>query len=484
MFKTISKLLVGLGLVLSSYSLALAGGSADNVLLVVNANKEDSKTIANHYIHLRNIPASHVLYVDWTHEDQSGYGTCLYSEFNPLLKTITDTIVERKLEMQTDYIVYSSDFPWQILMKGQKWEKPGVPIQEYATADDHWNSLNEETQASFVEFFGGGDLATAKAVVFTKHQEDVAKSKLPVEVNFDMSNSDYGSITGLTYLYDTFQNKNPAFRNTNINWYVPGSESLGNRGLSAAYYFDRWYYNPIEINTYGFRHNQAWNKPSDVTNDYPETQKYFLSVMLGVTVGPKNDQRGNTVDEVISYLTRSAGADATHPTGKFYFVKIVSDPPGHTATVRSRLRHLLYTGADSNPSRKYAVERLIDLGVGAQENIIAYNKTTNRMPEENDILGITLGTKWGVEDGIDLTTLDNSTLLPGAIVDNMTSYGGVIYTNKSPVRGHPRGDSGQAMAQPVITKWLKNVPLALLEQYVNQEPILQNFPVSFGQNIT
>ena len=43
-----------------------AGGGPENVLLVVNANSESSKTIANHYIELRKIPPTNVLYLDWT----------------------------------------------------------------------------------------------------------------------------------------------------------------------------------------------------------------------------------------------------------------------------------------------------------------------------------------------------------------------------------------------------------------------------------
>jgi hypothetical protein len=44
---------------------AFAGGGPENVLLLVNANSESSKTVANHYIALRQIPATNVLYIDW-----------------------------------------------------------------------------------------------------------------------------------------------------------------------------------------------------------------------------------------------------------------------------------------------------------------------------------------------------------------------------------------------------------------------------------
>ncbi len=46
-------------------SCAYAGGGPENVLLVVNSNSLNSKTIANHYIALRKIPPTNIVYVDW-----------------------------------------------------------------------------------------------------------------------------------------------------------------------------------------------------------------------------------------------------------------------------------------------------------------------------------------------------------------------------------------------------------------------------------
>ena len=43
---------------------AFAGGGPENVLLVVNANSDSSKMIANWYIHGRGIPARNLVYLD------------------------------------------------------------------------------------------------------------------------------------------------------------------------------------------------------------------------------------------------------------------------------------------------------------------------------------------------------------------------------------------------------------------------------------
>ena len=44
---------------------AQAGGGPENVLLVVNSADSDSMTIANHYVQLRQIPPSNVMYLNW-----------------------------------------------------------------------------------------------------------------------------------------------------------------------------------------------------------------------------------------------------------------------------------------------------------------------------------------------------------------------------------------------------------------------------------
>ena len=88
-----------------------AGGGPENILIVVNAQSESSKTIANHYIQLRDVPASHILYIDW----KGGIEACKGEKFRQrLLQPILQAIDERKLGLQIDYVVYSSDFPWRI----------------------------------------------------------------------------------------------------------------------------------------------------------------------------------------------------------------------------------------------------------------------------------------------------------------------------------------------------------------------------------
>src|SRR5947207_2081137 len=52
---------------------ALAGGSAENVLLVINPGSAESMYLGNYYKHARNIPDANVLYID--------PGAASYAEF-------------------------------------------------------------------------------------------------------------------------------------------------------------------------------------------------------------------------------------------------------------------------------------------------------------------------------------------------------------------------------------------------------------------
>lgn len=97
-----------------------ASGGPENVLLVVNENSQDSLTIANYYVRLRDIPPANVLYLDW-----QGDAVMTASETfrDQILKPILETIDERGLAAQIEYVVYSSDFPFRVNFREQFKEK-------------------------------------------------------------------------------------------------------------------------------------------------------------------------------------------------------------------------------------------------------------------------------------------------------------------------------------------------------------------------
>ena len=120
---------------------ALAGGGPENVFLLVNANSDSSKTIANHYVSLRKIPPTNVFYVDWKGSVEFGTGTIFRDK---LLKPAIDAIAERGVGSQIDYLVYSSDFPWRLelgdLFPDAKFEQPFWPTASL-TGSTYYASL-------------------------------------------------------------------------------------------------------------------------------------------------------------------------------------------------------------------------------------------------------------------------------------------------------------------------------------------------------
>ena len=95
-------------------SRAYAGGGPQNVLVVVNSRSWSSCTIANYFCALRDVPAGHVVYLDWQdHVDQ----TDIQKFRDKILGPILQSIEQRHLAGQIDYIVYSSDLPYAISYK-------------------------------------------------------------------------------------------------------------------------------------------------------------------------------------------------------------------------------------------------------------------------------------------------------------------------------------------------------------------------------
>ena len=299
---------------------ASAGGGPENVLLLVNSNSLSSKTVANYYIGLRNVPASNVVYIDW----RGGIEECQGQYFrSQILKPAIDAIHERKLAAQIDYVVYSSDFPWRVHLK------PLFP---------------DET--------------------FEAYSRPIA------------------SCTGATYLWHYVEAKHPAVVQPVTNWYLAPDEGENDVRCQKL----------GKVPSRGFRSSYFWDSAGQRTTDLTKGQNYLLSTMLGVTTG-----RGNTIEEIVAYLRRSVAADGTRPRGTVYFMK--------NNNIRSQTRHVCYDEA---------AQQLARLGVKARvvQGVVPQGA--------DDVLGIMTGA-----ENVDLAG-SRSTMLPGAICDNLTSLGGVL----------------------------------------------------------
>ena len=204
--------------------------------------------------------------------------------------------------------------------------------------------------------------------------------------------------------------ESPAIVNPDINWYVPGP--IGpNVGRCQ---------NLANVPSRAFRSRYLWDRDGKKTARVSEGQRYLLSTMLGITRG-----RGNTVDEVLSYLRRSVMADGTRPNGTIYFM--------WNKDVRSSTRDKCFpaVAAQINTVGGHAVVKQGRLPTGAK-----------------DVAGLMVGAADFnlVKDGVKI--------LPGAICEHLTSEGGVIAPggNQTPLsdflRAGAAGASGTVARAP------------------------------------
>lgn len=187
----------------------------------------------------------------------------------------------------------------------------------------------------------------------------------------------YGSLTSMTYLYQLVLTKQPVYTGLASNRYMrimKGSEQT--------------------VPTIGFSNRLRFDAEGKPTKEMTGC-KYLLSVALGIT--GKHGRRGNSVEEIIQYLERSVTADATFPQGIIYY--------DDNSNVRSQTR---------KPGFAAAVEALAKLGVKGE--IVEKYPPKGAM----NIMGLTLGSS-----SVRLKPWLKG-IRPGAICDNLTSFGGVM----------------------------------------------------------
>ena len=179
------------------------------------------------------------------------------------------------------------------------------------------------------------------------------------------------SLTAAAYLYQFVLANSPDMFAANANLYY--APNVGGVSRSRA-----------------FSASSEWKPNGEPTSS--GGMKYLLSTALGITHG-----RGNSVDEIIASLRRAKLADGSKPKGTIYYMR--------NRDIRSKVRHDLFPAA---------VKELTAIGVKAE---ILNGAVPLQKP---DVMGITSGTPHLRLQG------SGSTLLPGALVDNLTSAGGQL----------------------------------------------------------
>lgn len=409
---------------------AIAGLAASEVVVVVNGDSLDSRTIANHYVKLRSIPDVNVIVLG----DIPSSETTTVDEFREkILKPILTQINQRGLANHVQCIAYSSDFPTAINI-----DKDLAKLKEKLTFLTPIGSLTGLTYTYELTAAGNPSYAMPEINFYSRQsmkryfnypgsaeseQEWVSIQKLSAQRRH---NEAYKK---LLELIKKMPNQYPirymaaaeACLALEPEASVKLLESAIQAGWSSGGYLksddrfkklrDRDDFQLLEIlldndsgiwqPTIGFNNRALWapNGVRMIGPDRPEQpgSRYLLSVMLAVTRGG-----GTTVKQAIDSLTRASQADFTHPEGTFYY--------SNTTDVRSETR---------KPFRDEAIEELKRLGFGAE---------TIKTPLPMRMRSI-LGFQFGVSRFSWMAAA--SQMVPGAIADNLTSFGGVMTTPNS-----------------------------------------------------
>ncbi len=216
-----------------------------------------------------------------------------------------------------------------------------------------------------------------------------------------------GSISSMTFLWQLAMTKTPNYVARNVNRYF--------RHPSAR----------RSLSTQGFAAWRGWSENGD-----PQTEggmHYYLSTMLGVT-----GSRGNTLAEIAAYLDAAARADGTHPRGTIYYVQSEDK-------ARSGPRHGRYEAAVKELSR-----------FGVRGEVLQGQMPVGKTDVQGAMMGVA-AFDW---------TQSASRILPGAICDHLTSFGGRL--------------SGRSSQTP-LTAYLKHGAAGACGTVV--EPL--NFPEKF-----
>ncbi len=411
----------------------LWAGGPENVVLVVNADSPSSLLLANHYQALRNIPANRVIYLN-NIPDREAIKTQQFKDL--ILTPIIKHIQKRKIGASVDYIIYSSGFPTRV-------NHLDMRERLVEMAKQQGRNLNANT----LKIYGGTSSITAMTYF--------GKSLLQNDPSFMLLDANwyYRKPTGNTLKTPFVGETQKSFENALTSLNQPAEQDAAIEtlkelaeknpqqiavlySLSRAYALkgDKpeaiaalrkaidagWSYRlqtqselafssmigepqfdqllkemPDEdydyLPTRGFKSNAIWGR-NGWTNGAPDQGKSFmLSTMLADT-----DNKGISEQNALKALRRSCNSDRTRPQGTFYFIDMNA--------VRSSTR---------KPGFGVAIRKLAQAGFKA-EAIKKY------LPEKGSkIAGAVFG-----KAGMDLS--QTGEFLPGAICENLTSYGGVM----------------------------------------------------------
>ena len=401
--------------------IASAGLVPSDVVVVVNGNSLDSRTLANHYVWLRNIPAANVVVLDRVpNAEVISIEDFRAKILNPLLLELD----RRKLSNHIQCIAYSCDFPTAIDIQTDI--KPLGKLPIYFTGRASINALTyfyamvQASNPNYIQLNANGYARREIGAFFTNPLGTLTEEKW-TELQAKIAAGEHaGAAAELTKLAAEYPNQFPIAYlaaaefalagkpDSALDWlekavsggwtaggYLQADERFASCRDDARYQILLLSLDEKQVKhqpTIGFEAKRAWATNSVASADLKLGSRYLLSTVLGVTRGA-----GTSLKQAMDSLERSAKADFAQPEGGFYFCL--------TSDVRTTTRQ---------PGFADAVESLKELGHEAE--VVAEVLPSGK----GKVMGAMLGTP-----NFDWAT-SGSTLLPGSIAENLTSVGAVM----------------------------------------------------------
>lgn len=395
----------------------LAGGGPENVVVVVNADSWASKAVANEFIALRDIPPGNVIYLE-NLPDILQLDVEIFRK--RILLPVLQEIDKRGLAGQIDYVVYSSDLPYAISVGpdliGQKLPKVITPVASINGLTFLYRLVLAKNPAYLslqANRYYRQRLPVISAQLSREDREELAEAAKFIQdekweeaaEHFESLLKQHPRIASWRYnlacclaRLDKSEDALAELGRAVEHGWFDSEHAQADKDLASLRekpkfkeLLERMRNTAFEMQPpLGFRATREFDPKGEVVAG--TGHRYLLSTMLAMTSG-----RGNSVDEAIQSLRRSAEADGTRPKGTIYFLK--------NGDIRSRARHSLFP---------YAVRRLKELGVAAEV-------IEGTLPsQKEDVRGLMVG-----RAGFDWPG-SKSQIQPGAICEHLTSFGGVL----------------------------------------------------------
>lgn len=413
-------------------SRAEAGSLPENAVIVVNADSWASTRIANEYVRLRSIPPANVIYLSGiTDFEHLGIEQFRQQILLPVLKTIE----ARGLAGQIDYVLYSADFPTAISVSEDVGDRQLPRVITPVASLNGLTYLYQLVLAKDLRYLDLGCNRYARRVIQQSHDtawtaeeqqklgeatkvlgefagrgREKRKPEPPVAEGEEQTKQRLAAMQVLRELKQAHPHASELLYHLACGLARAGNPDEAVATLKEAVQAGWWNHRHAardeDLKTLrdradfkellGQMQEQRFDlEPSvgfSATVDWPAGSgaRYLLSTMLACTSG-----RGNSVNEALAYLRRSAGADGTRPQGTIYLLQ--------NGDVRSTTREWAFRGA---------VEQLQRLGVNAavEPGVLPQHKP--------DVAGAVVGSA-----GFEWAKC-GSTILPGAICEHLTSCGG------------------------------------------------------------